>query len=92
MTRLVFGGKKDKNGNLFVKEVEWVPSQAKDAVGRTSVKVQREVVLAGGVMGSPKILLDSGVGPKDVLEAAGVEVMMELPGVGQNLQDHVVCF
>ncbi|KAF9035618.1 GMC oxidoreductase-domain-containing protein [Panaeolus papilionaceus] len=89
VTRLVFGTDKDQNGDLYAKEVEWVPSGASDASGRTSVKVKREVILAGGTMGSPKILMHSGVGPKDILDAAGVQVALELPGVGQNLQDHM---
>ena len=47
-------------------------------------------MLAGGSLGSPKILLHSGVGPKDVLDAACVPLKLELPGVGQHLQDHMV--
>ncbi|KAG2012252.1 aryl-alcohol oxidase [Coprinopsis cinerea AmutBmut pab1-1] len=53
------------------------------------VGVNREVILTAGALGSPKILMHSGVGPRDVLEAAGVDVVHELPGVGQNLQDHM---
>jgi len=41
-------------------------------------------------MGSPTILMQSGVGPRDILQAAGVQVALHLPGVGQHLQDHVV--
>lgn len=52
--------------------------------------VRKEVILAGGAIGSPHVLLASGVGPRDVLEAAGVQVNVELPGVGQHLQDHIV--
>lgn len=55
------------------------------------VQVGKEVLLAGGAMGTPHVLLVSGVGPKDVLEAANVDVQVELPGVGQHLQDHLVC-
>ncbi len=55
-----------------------------------SVKVNKEVILAGGAIGSPHILQLSGVGPRDVLTAAGVPVTVELPGVGQHLQDHIV--
>ncbi|KAJ2922756.1 hypothetical protein H1R20_g14329, partial [Candolleomyces eurysporus] len=56
---------------------------------RYVVGVSREVILAGGPLGSPKILLHSGVGPKDVLEQVGIDVVNELPGVGQHLQDHM---
>lgn len=52
--------------------------------------VNKEVILAGGAIGSPHVLMHSGIGPKDVLTAAGVDVVLELPGVGQHLQDHIV--
>ncbi|MHC8508674.1 MAG: GMC family oxidoreductase [Rhodospirillales bacterium] len=48
-----------------------------------------EVILAAGAIGSPQILQLSGVGPGPVLQAAGVEVRHEMPGVGENLQDHL---
>ncbi|MCY1363413.1 Alcohol dehydrogenase [acceptor] [compost metagenome] len=51
-------------------------------------RAEREVVLAAGAIGSPKTLLLSGVGPADHLRTHGIEVMQDLPGVGQNLQDH----
>lgn len=57
----------------------------------SSIKVNKEVIIAGGAVGSPHILQLSGVGPRDVLTAAGVSVNVELPGVGQHLQDHIVC-
>lgn len=48
-----------------------------------------EVILSAGAIGSPQILELSGVGRGDVLKAAGVEVRHDLPGVGENLQDHL---
>jgi len=48
-----------------------------------------EVILAAGSIGSPAILQRSGIGPADVLQAAGVEVRHDSPGVGANLQDHL---
>jgi choline dehydrogenase-like flavoprotein len=54
----------------------------------TTVKARQEVILAAGAFNSPVILQRSGVGPKDLLKSAGVEVKLDLPGVGQNLQDH----
>ncbi|RMZ84632.1 hypothetical protein DV737_g1239, partial [Chaetothyriales sp. CBS 132003] len=60
-----------------------------DGTTKLSVKVKKEVILAGGSVGSPTVLLYSGIGPKDVLTAAGVDVVLELPGVGQHLQDHI---
>lgn len=49
----------------------------------------REVVLSAGTFGSPAILLRSGIGPEDELRAQGIAVQVALPGVGQNLQDHL---
>jgi choline dehydrogenase len=55
-----------------------------------TVRAEREVVLSAGVIGSPQLLLLSGVGPADHLRAVGIEVQHDLPGVGTNLQDHVL--
>lgn len=49
----------------------------------------REVVSSAGSIGSPHLLQLSGIGPRDVLEHAGIDVHHELPGVGENLQDHL---
>ena len=49
----------------------------------------REVILAAGAIGSPALLQRSGIGPADVLSDAGVPLRHELPGVGENLQDHL---
>jgi len=53
------------------------------------LRARREVVLAGGAINSPQLLLLSGVGPRAALEQHGIPVLHELPGVGQNLQDHL---
>jgi choline dehydrogenase len=47
-----------------------------------------EVVLAAGAIGSPQLLLRSGIGPADQLREVGVEASVDLPGVGANLHDH----
>jgi choline dehydrogenase len=52
------------------------------------VRAEREVLLSAGSIGSPQLLLLSGIGPADELRAAGVEVRHDLAGVGRNLQDH----
>ncbi len=49
----------------------------------------KEVISAAGSIGSPQLLQLSGVGPADVLASAGVDLVHELPGVGENLQDHL---
>jgi choline dehydrogenase len=59
--------------------------------GRSGVEVVRagrEVLLSAGAIGSPQLLLLSGVGPAEELRATGVDVRHDLPGVGRNLQDH----
>jgi choline dehydrogenase len=48
-----------------------------------------EVILAAGAIGSPMLLQLSGIGPPEVLKAYGIEMRHELPGVGENLQDHL---
>lgn len=53
------------------------------------VNAQREVILCAGSIGSPAILQRSGVGPMSALFSAGVPVRYDLPGVGENLQDHL---
>ena len=49
----------------------------------------REIVLAGGAIGSPQLLQLSGIGPPDELRAVGIEPVHELPGVGKHLEDHL---
>lgn len=60
-------------------------------LGKTSksVRVNREVILSGGAFGSPQILMLSGISGKDKLEPHGIEQVHDLPGVGENLQDHI---
>ncbi|KAH6642533.1 hypothetical protein C7974DRAFT_104007 [Boeremia exigua] len=53
-----------------------------------TVKAKKEVIISGGAINSPQILELSGVGSRTVLEKAGVEVVVELSGVGENLNDH----
>lgn len=53
------------------------------------LKARVEVILSAGAIGSPQLLQVSGIGPAAVLQAAGVSVVHDLPGVGENLQDHL---
>jgi choline dehydrogenase-like flavoprotein len=52
-------------------------------------KARKEVVLAAGAIGSPQLLQLSGIGPGSLLQEHGIELQRELPGVGENLQDHL---
>ena len=55
----------------------------------TLLRAEREVIVCAGAIGSPKLLMLSGVGPAAHLRERGVAVVHDLPGVGQNLQDHM---
>jgi choline dehydrogenase-like flavoprotein len=52
------------------------------------VKARKETILAAGAVHTPQLLQLSGVGPREVLERAGIDVKVDLPGVGNNFQDH----
>lgn len=54
------------------------------------VKVNQEVIVSAGAFDSPKLLMLSGIGDAEQLQALGISVVVDLPGVGQNLQDHIV--
>lgn len=53
------------------------------------IRATKEVVLSGGAVNSPQLLLLSGIGPREELEKQGIAVTHDLPGVGKNLQDHL---
>jgi len=53
------------------------------------VKAAREIILCAGSIGSPQLLILSGVGPAPALREFGIEIVADRPGVGQNLQDHL---
>lgn len=72
-------------GNTAV-GVEYVSTQGQS--DKLSVSAKREVILAASAYQSPQILMLSGIGPRSVLDEAGIAVKVELPGVGANFQDH----
>ena len=53
-----------------------------------TLRAEREIILSAGAIGSPHLLMLSGVGPAAHLRASGIQVVHDAPGVGQNLQDH----
>jgi choline dehydrogenase len=57
---------------------------------RQVFRADREVVLSGGAIGTPQLLLLSGIGPADELGTHGIDVAVDAPNVGRNMQDHVV--
>lgn len=79
VTRVLFEGTKAVG-------VEY--AQKKQAI---KVRANREVVLCGGAVNTPQILMLSGVGDADILKRFGVSVVTDLKGVGRNLQDHLDC-
>ena len=75
VSRVIFDGRRAKG-------VEWA--------GPEGLKVSHggKIVLAGGSLQSPQMLQLSGIGPADHLKSLGIDVVHDLPGVGENLQDH----
>ena len=82
VTRLLLEG---HGPNLAVRGVEYrnADGEVVDATAR------KEVVLSAGAVGSPQILLLTGIGPKDELEAVGVACRLDAPDVGKHLKDHL---
>ncbi|SFU21955.1 GMC family oxidoreductase N-terminal domain-containing protein [Mesorhizobium sp. YR577] len=77
VTRVVFEGNKA------------VGVEIRDVDGVRTIGARREVVLSAGAFNTPQILMLSGVGPREHIEELGLDVIVDLPGVGQNLQDHL---
>jgi choline dehydrogenase-like flavoprotein len=62
---------------------------ARDRGPPETIRAEREIIVTSGAIGSPRLLLLSGVGPADHLESVGIRPVHDLPGVGENLQDHL---
>lgn len=75
----------DKKGKLIARGVKITDKKTGKV---TTVYAKKEVILAAGAVNTPKLLQLSGIGPKSVLEAAGINVKLEHDGVGANFQDH----
>lgn len=61
---------------------------AKNSSMITTVSASKEVIVAAGGVHSPQVLQRSGIGPQKLLSAANISTLVDLPGVGQNFQDH----
>ncbi|ROT36220.1 alcohol oxidase [Sodiomyces alkalinus F11] len=68
--------------------VEYVDSNSRDTSQARTVRARKEVIIAAGTIYTPQVLQASGIGPRPVLERAGIDVLVDLPGVGANFQDH----
>ena len=76
---------KGETGQLIAKGVEY-----RDATGEIhSVHAEKEVILSAGAIGSPHLLMLSGIGPRGELEAAGLNCLLDQPHVGKHLKDHL---
>lgn len=78
VSKLLFDGKKVDQVVYTYKGQEW------------KVKVGKEVILSGGAINSPQLLMISGIGEAKHLKSVGIDLVHDLPGVGKNLQDHLV--
>ena len=75
------------SGELSATGVATISKAGKKIVYQAS----KEIIVTAGAYCSPPILMRSGLGPKEQLEKHDIECLVDLPGVGSNLQDHVVC-
>ena len=78
VTRLVFDGKRCTGLVYYKDNTEHI------------VNVKREVIVCTGAINTPQLLMMSGIGPQETLEHFDIDLVMHLPGVGQNLQDHLM--
>ncbi len=84
VTRVTLSG---DTGNVVATGVEY---RTPDGTTGT-VTASREVILCAGAVGSPHVLMLSGIGPRRDLESAGVACVLDLPDVGKHLKDHLYC-
>ncbi|MEI7601341.1 MAG: GMC family oxidoreductase N-terminal domain-containing protein [Aestuariivirga sp.] len=77
---------------IVVEKSRAVGVEIMSAGGREVLRAEHEVILTSGAIGSPKLMLQSGIGPADEIRAVGVAPVHDLPGVGRNLHDHLDLF
>lgn len=86
VTRIIWDTEDDQFGTKRALGVEFAASAS---APRVHVTARREVILSAGAVGSPQILQLSGFGDKNLLKKHNITLVKDLPGVGQNLQDHL---
>ncbi|CAL4093970.1 unnamed protein product, partial [Meganyctiphanes norvegica] len=69
-----------------------VEFEHKGRIRKNYAIAEREIIVSAGAIGSPQLLMVSGVGPKQHLQQHGIPVVSNLPGVGSNLQDHIMVY
>lgn len=84
--RIIFTGRQNTAQGVLVSP--W-KSYGQESGPTYYVGAKKEVILSTGAFQSPQLLMVSGIGPRAILESQGITVLKDLPGVGQNMQDHV---
>ncbi|WKX94674.1 hypothetical protein Q1695_011725 [Nippostrongylus brasiliensis] len=87
-TRILFDGTK-AIGIEFIRKLNFHGTESIDSYSREKIYCEGDVIVCGGAINSPQLLMLSGVGPADHLRAHEIPVVVDLPGVGQNLVDHL---
>nr|ALJ82900.1 alcohol oxidase [Irpex lacteus] len=87
--RVIFENKR-ATGIEIIPNLTFQPNA--DATKSKVIRAKRLVVISSGTFGSPQVLERSGIGAKSILEKAGVTQLVDLPGVGENFQDHTTLF
>ncbi|KAK7445488.1 hypothetical protein VKT23_014905 [Stygiomarasmius scandens] len=84
VSRIHFSGAPDRDGNIIANGVEFIVEDQSFAVNAT-----REIIVSAGPVKSSQVLELSGIGNPEILSQFGIETVVELPGVGENFQEHV---
>ncbi|RCN37773.1 choline dehydrogenase domain protein [Ancylostoma caninum] len=87
-TRVLFDGTRAV-GIEFIRKMNFYGTDNIDSYSREKIYCEGDVIVCGGAINSPQLLMLSGVGPADHLRAHEIPVVVDLPGVGENLIDHL---